>query len=348
MHDMKCDRTPHSHARSHSIASFAMRALIDVGANLCDERFRGIYHDRARHASDLEFVLARARDARVERIIITCGSLGEAKEGLKLAREMSSSSSSSSSKRAPALSTTVGVHPTRCDEFGSDARSVDAHVGELLALARDGMRDGVVVAIGECGLDYVRDEFCSRAVQREMFERQFALAEATSLPMFLHMRGAASDFIEILSRNRHRFTKCVVHSFDGTADEAKAILAIAEGRVFIGINGCSLRSSANVDVARSIPLSRVVLETDSPWCSIKPSHASYDAIDLPREIFTKPRRYDAYVSGAIVKDRNEPAFALAVAQCVARAKGIDLDVVCDVTSANARAVFWPRDVSETT
>jgi TatD DNase family protein len=142
------------------------------------------------------------------------GSLSESKHALALAREKNAIVGD----RGPALYSTVGVHPTRCSEFeendfGLDA---DAYYAELERVCLDGKQDGTVrgrcptnspyldsnilicerqiVAIGECGLDYDRLEFCSKELQRKYFERQFALAESTRLPMFLHNRNTDGDF----------------------------------------------------------------------------------------------------------------------------------------------------------
>ena len=117
----------------------AKRELIDIGANLLDPVFRGTYHDKKRHDSDFDLVLERAREHGTGRIIVTAGSLEESREALALARSHEN------------LYCTVGVHPTRCNEFGYGEGGAEglekarAHVQALLEVARDGMRDGKVV-----------------------------------------------------------------------------------------------------------------------------------------------------------------------------------------------------------
>lgn len=150
-------------------------SFIDVGANLLDDMFlKGEYNGSQKHPSDLEHVLGRAWDAGLSHIIITAGNLDEARRALELA---------GSDRR---LFSTVGVHPTRCGEFAQNEEGgPDLYLDTLMELAQDGRKAGKVVAIGECGLDYDRLRFCDRAEQLEGFERQFALAKETGLPMFL-------------------------------------------------------------------------------------------------------------------------------------------------------------------
>ena len=94
-----------------------------------------------------------------------------------------------------------------------------------------------IVAIGECGLDYDRLNFCAAEVQKKYLESQLDLCEAIrDLPLFLHCRAAAQDLIEILKRrgSDKLASKGVIHSFDGTLEEAKAFIDLGYD---IGLNG---------------------------------------------------------------------------------------------------------------
>jgi TatD DNase family protein len=168
--------------------------------------YRGEYNGSSRHPSDLQAVLRRAADAGVDRIIVTAGSLVESRAALALART------------SDHLFCTAGLHPTRCGEPSSHPGGPDAYFDELAAVLADGATDGKCVAVGECGLDYDRLRFCDAETQKEGFERHFALASASGLPMFLHMRAAAADFVKIVAEHRGEFRGGVVHSFDGSTE----------------------------------------------------------------------------------------------------------------------------------
>nr|CAB3503652.1 unnamed protein product [Digitaria exilis] len=167
--------------------------------------FKGIYHGKQCHVADIPAVLARAWAAGVDRVIVTGGSLNESREALEIA------------ETDGRLFCTVGVHPTRCGEF-EESGDPEGHFQELLALAKEGIEKGKVVAVGECGLDYDRIHFCPADVQKKYFEKQFELAEAVKLPMFLHMRAAGEDFCEIMARNVYRQVLEVVAGCKGIAD----------------------------------------------------------------------------------------------------------------------------------
>ncbi|ETV87364.1 hypothetical protein, variant [Aphanomyces astaci] len=258
--------------------------LIDIGANLADPMFVGLYRGKQKHVNDFEHMLQRAFTSQVEKIIITGGSLSESKEALALARTHDR------------LHCTVGVHPTRCSEFIADP---DGYMQGLHDLIQDGKSDRKVVAVGEFGLDYDRLEFCDRTTQQLYFEKQFELAQVSNLPLFLHNRNTGADFYDMISRHRDSFRDGVVHSFTGSAAEAKQLVDLD---LFIGINGCSLKTQDNLDVVKSIPIDRIMLETDAPWCDVRPTHASFAHV---RTVF-QSNKPDKFQLGRGVKGRNEP------------------------------------------
>ncbi|KAJ1978261.1 TatD DNase [Dimargaris xerosporica] len=159
--------------------------FVEIGANLTDSVFRGNYRGKQAHPDDFDQVLQRAQSVGVTKIMVTGGSVSESREAIALAKQHSM------------LFATVGCHPTRCLEFEKHG-DPDCYYQDLLQLARAPGNNGKVVAIGECGLDYDRLQFCPKDVQLKYFEKQIELAERTGLPMFLHNRNTGDDFIHIL------------------------------------------------------------------------------------------------------------------------------------------------------
>lgn len=99
------------------------------------------------------------------------------------------------------------------------------------------------------------------------------------MPLFLHSRAASEDFEGLLRKYLDRLPKRgVVHSFTGSGEEMKRLVELGFD---IGVNGCSLKTEENLDVIREIPLDRIQLETDGPWCEMRASHASAKYLVTP-------------------------------------------------------------------
>lgn len=127
------------------------------------------------------------------------------------------------------------------------------------------------------------------------------LFKSTNLPLFLHCRNAAKDLYNILKK--HTELKGVVHSFDGTAEEAKLFIDLG---LYIGLNGCSLKTKENLQVVASLPKEKILLETDSPWCEIRQTHAGYGFISKENKS-TPSNKKEKWTSETMVKGRNEPS-----------------------------------------
>ncbi|AEO71093.1 uncharacterized protein THITE_2123120 [Thermothielavioides terrestris NRRL 8126] len=191
-------------------------------------------------------------------------------------------------------------HTPACDPDPSkpipDGEGVDharsatiiADLARLIAEARAAPASGpgpspappALVAFGEFGLDYDRLHYCSREVQQHSFAAQLALAATLrpALPLFLHSRAAHADFVRLLRdafgpRLERLERGGVVHSFTGTVAEMRELTE--DLGLYIGVNGCSFKTAENCDVVRQIDLSRLMLETDGPWCEVRPSHEGW-------------------------------------------------------------------------
>mmetsp|Transcript_2445 Transcript_2445/g.6433 ORF Transcript_2445/g.6433 Transcript_2445/m.6433 type:complete len:339 (-) Transcript_2445:42-1058(-) len=294
--------------------------FVDIGANLLDPMFVGVYRDKHRHEADLDDVIERSWSNGIDRMLVTAGTLDEAQRALDLARNDTRTFS------------TVGVHPTRCNELGETDENVQEYVEKLRAVVKDGMSDGTVAALGELGLDYARTQFCDKDTQKRGFLAQLNIAEDTGLPLFLHNRDTGTDLLDLLRENRSRFSRGVVHSFDDTADLAEKFIDLD---LYIGINGCSLKTQENLNAVKAIPLERILLETDCPWCDVRATHAGSGFVET-----TFPTKKEKqFEPGCCIKNRFEPCHIIQIAEIVAGVKDISVEEVAEVTTKNAYAVF---------
>ncbi|XP_074623362.1 deoxyribonuclease TATDN1-like isoform X4 [Acropora palmata] len=301
------------------MAAIGSLRFIDIGVNFTDLMFKGIYHGKKAHEDDFDEVVKRASNVGIKKMIITAGNLSESQDALELAKTNES------------FYCTVGCHPTRCGEFEEEGQDPQDYLQQLITLAKK--NEGKVVAVGECGLDFDRTNFCQKEVQLKYFQQQFRLAEETKLPMFLHSRNAHQNFLDIIRQNRDRFVAGVAHCFTGSKEEAAAYL---DQGLYIGITGCSLKTADNIEVMKTIPSDRLLLETDAPWCDIRPTHAGFKHIRTKFE----SKKKEKWEKGVCVKGRNEPAHIVQVLEVVAASRGEDAQSLAEVIYDNTLNLFF--------
>eukprot|EP01084_Bolivina_argentea_P089063 160784_1 len=301
------------------------KKFIDIGANLLDGMYQGLYNGKRKHNPDLTNVLNRAWSIGLTHIIVTAGNLQEAKDALKFV------------ECDPRLFSTIGVHPTRCNEFDDEKNDFD-YLNQLIQVAKKGAKSGKIVAVGECGLDFERLQFCDKQTQLKHFEKHFKIVEETGLPMFLHNRKSAKELYDILKQNRNRWTKAVIHSFGDSIEDLKLLLSLGEG-IFIGINGCSLKTEENLNMIKEIPSKQLLIETDCPWCGIKKSHASYKYVktEFP-QVANKKHSMDKCVKG-----RSEPCHIIQVLEVIAAVKNENIDELCEIVYNNTMDLFFSKN-----
>lgn len=150
----------------------------------------------------------------------------------------------------------------------------------------------------------------------------------------MHMRAACDDFIRIIRMHRHRFNDGLVHSFTGTLEEAQQILA---QNLYIGINGASLRTPENLQVVKQIPLDRIMIESDAPWCDIRKSHAGYPLAKTYFNAVDKAK-YNAE-DDLIVKSRNEPLATRQVLEIIADLHSTPVEAAAELIYSTSTGIF---------
>lgn len=226
---------------------------------------------------------------------------------------------------------------------------------ELIIQNRD-----VVVAVGECGLDGTETAYCPLHVQEYYFRRQIQLAQQVSLPLFLHSRECEMQFADVICGGSsienpairdvdglHKIVNKVggvVHSFCGSVDELQRILT--KTPLYLGLNGTAFRSEETAMMCcNNIPLERLMLETDSPWCDIRKDNFGFKFI---KSTFPTKKK-DKFAEGCCVERRNEPCYMKQVLEvyegCLRVAKpDVEVSIVDigNVAEANVNKLFFPR------
>jgi TatD DNase family protein len=246
-------------------------------------------------ANDLDEVVARARDAGLSGALVVLAADDERE--LKQAREVAA--------RWPQVRFTIGVHPHAAGPF---ATNPEAAAG----LARDAIASQPLSrAVGEIGLDYHYD-FSPRGAQQEVFRHQIRLARQLNRPLVIHTREADDDTIRILVEEGAGEIGGVFHCFTGDRHMARRGLDLGFHLSLAGIVTFP-RATELKEVARMVPLDRLLVETDSPFLAPVPHRGT----------------------------RNEPARVVRVAAAIADLRGITFDEVAEVTRANFERVFTP-------
>ncbi len=148
---------------------------------------------------------------------------------------------------------------------GFHPENLEGAVLEDIAIIRRFANNDKCIAIGEIGLDYHWMN-SKKEIQKSFFEAQIALAKELDLPVIVHDREAHGDTLELLKKTK---PKGVLHSFSGSKEMAAEIIKLG---MYIGLNGIVTFKNArkSLEVVRTIPLERLVLETDCPYLAPVP------------------------------------------------------------------------------
>jgi TatD DNase family protein len=255
--------------------------IIDTHAHLDFKNFR----------KDLPAVLERAHVAGVGAVVTIGISVETSRKAIGIAREYEN------------VFATVGIHPHEADS------ATDEAVTEIEKLAADKK----VVAVGECGLDYVRSE-TTKEDQHNAFYKQMELAEKLGIPVVVHVRDAYGDALKVLDSYRGR-VRGIIHCMSGDAAFRDAALGLG---YCIAVGG-PVTYTGNDELRRvmaGVPLDRLLLETDCPF------------------LVPQSRR----------PGRNEPAYLDEVAGVLAKLHGVSAEEIARRTTANAiRVLGLPLD-----
>lgn len=233
-------------------------------------------------------VLSSARQAGIKHIINVGCSLEDSQNAVTLA------------EKASTVSAAVGIHPHEAQDTAPDISTDLSKLKELLKHPK-------VVACGEMGLDYFKG-YSPRTAQIELFTRQIELCQPSGLPFIFHIREAWDDFWRVF--DSYSGLKGVVHSFSAGPKELEMVLSRG---LYVGLNGIMTftKDNSQLEAARQVPLSKLLLETDAPFLTPSPFR------------------------GKVC----EPKHVSVIARFLAELRGEEPDILATATTQNAQNLF---------
>lgn len=236
---------------------------------------------------DVEEVIERALDAGVKQMVV----VGFDEKTIKGAMELA--------EKYEFIYASVGWHPVDAIDMTDD------HLKWLEELASHPK----VVALGEMGLDYHWDK-SPKDVQKEVFRKQIRLAKKVKLPIIIHNREASQDIIDILKEEGAHEVGGIMHCFSGSVEIAKQCIDM---NFYISLGGPVTFKNAKKpkEVAKAVPLDRLLIETDCPYLAPHPYRGK----------------------------RNEPAYVALVAEKIAEIKEMSVEELGKITTDNAKKLF---------
>lgn len=239
------------------------------------------------HGGDLAATLAAARAAHVSQFLAVAVNLDDMPALAAIARDHQD------------VAISAGLHPLHTPEREPSVEDI-----------KDAAEQYGAVAIGETGLDYHYRDSVAVEIQHERFKRHLMAARELALPVIIHTREAKEETLALLREYGDPQVGGVLHCF--TEDLAMAREAVRLG-FYISLSGIITFGNAAAlrELARQLPLDRLLIETDSPYLAPVPHRG-------------KP---------------NQPAWVVAVAECIAQERGISVDEVAMQTTANFYQLF---------
>lgn len=253
--------------------------MIDSHAHLDDKRFN---YDR-------DILIKSLKDNGIDFVYNIGADLASSKKSVELARKYEN------------IHAVIGVHPHDADTYNDKVEK------ELIELSKDEN----VRAIGEIGLDFYYDN-SPRDIQKEAFIKQIELANKLNLPIVIHSRDAAMETFEIIKETKEKYPHMdvLIHCFSQSVELMKEYTKLG---CYIALGGVVTFKNSKVpkEVARLVPIDKLLLETDAPYLTAVPMRGK----------------------------RNEPMFMKYTAIEIARLRNMSVEELVKITDENTKRFY---------